>query len=97
MPTLEVDEEKGKPMDTNKDDNMILSTQEPKTVNSTQKNDTEENNLVGVKDSMLEEAHIDTSHPKLNNVDEVTREKNISGRLMFLNKSKLKVNITFSC
>ena len=81
-------------MDTNKDDKMILIARDPNTTNTTQKNDIKEKILVGEKDSMPKKAHIDIDQIELNNSNEVTRDENISRRLMFLNKAKQKADVT---
>ncbi len=96
-PTPKADENMGQSMDTNKDDNdrnTILITQEPKIDDTNQKNDTEEKALAGEKDSMPEDVHNDTDHLEDYIADEVNGETNISGRLMFLNKAKLKADVT---
>lgn len=78
-------------METKKDDNMILTTHEPNIVETTPMIDIEEKYLARDTDFMPEEAHTDIGHHELKSADEGIGVKNISGRILFLNKAKMEV------
>lgn len=85
-------------METKKDDNTMLTTHEPNTTNLTQMMDKEEKFASNI-DSKPEEAtpkeiHFDSGHHELKSVNEETGVQNFSGRLLFLDKAKMKVDVT---